>query len=110
MDADFIYFETHEPDFDVFCRGTVFLALCIILTGFFMTSDQILGTPTAQMLTLFFMGYTSYRGVRYYGWFYGLEFGFLLSVTLIIAFRMIGFVPRLTFKVLEKLVLGTARF
>ena len=112
--ADMYYFVTHEPIPEVIDGGrtaqTIFLTLCLTLTYSFINSDELLGTPTAHALSLFITAYTSYQGVRFYGWLCGLNFGLLWGVLLTVMFRMIGFLPHLTFKVLQRLVLEMARF
>lgn len=106
--ADFYFFVSHEPIPEVICGGltarAVLLTLCILLTGSFMTSDELLGTSTAHKLSLFMTAYTSYQGVRVYGWFFGLYLGLLWGGLNIITFRMIGFISLLMFKVMERSV------
>lgn len=115
LEEDYIFFKTHPPTDEIY-GGTsdVLLGLLVILIGSFVTSDELLGTSTAHGLALFIMAYTSYQGAKSYGCFFGLIFGFLWGVLVIITFRMIILIPLLTFKVLEKVlerfVLEMARF
>ena len=110
--ADFYYFATYEISAEVIhgnrlARG-VFLTLCLMLTGSFMTSDELLGTSTAHKLALLITAYTCHQGVRFFGRLFGLNFGLLWAGLIFITFRMIGFILPLTFKVLERLEQGMA--
>lgn len=112
--TDFYFCATHEPIPEVIHGGRlargVFLTLCLILIYSFMNSNELCGTSFAHKLAMLITAYTSYQGVRFYGWLFGSYFGLLWGVLLIITFRMMGFIPLLTYKVLERLVLEIARF
>ena len=117
LEEEFIFFTSNPPTDEIYggrITSSVFVGLCVILIGSFMTSDELLGTSTAHGLALFIMAYTSYQGAKFYGCLFGLIFGLSWGVGIIIAFRMIGLISLLTFKVLDKvlesLVLEESRF